>query len=114
MVDDNVDTSRGMGRLLKLLGHDVRTAHDGSSALEAAREHRPEYVLLEIGLPGMDGYEVARKLRQDERCKDAVLVAISGYGQEEDRRRSKQASINYHLVKPIDHDALVMLLSRAQ
>ena len=114
LVDDNIDTARGMGRLLNLLGHDVRTAHDGPSALEAAREYRPEYVPLDIGLPGMDGYEVARRLREDEWCKDVVIVAISGYGQEEDRRRSKQAGIDHHLVKPIDHEALVMLLSRVQ
>ena len=112
VIDDNVDTARGLGRLLKLLGHEVATAHDGPSALEAAREHRPEFVLLDIGLPGMDGYEVARRLRQDEGCKDAVIVAISGYGQDEDRRRSKQAGIDHHLVKPIDHDALVTLLAR--
>jgi len=112
VIDDNIDTARGLGRLLRLLGHEVATSHDGPAALEAAREHRPEFVLLDIGLPGMDGYEVARRLRQDEGCKDAVLVAISGYGQDEDRRRSKQAGIDHHLVKPIDHDALVTLLAR--
>ena len=92
----------------------MRTAHDGPSAIEAARDYRPDFVLLDIGLPGMDGYEVARRLREDEWCKDAVIIAISGYGQEEDRRRSKEAGFDHHLVKPIDHEALVMLLSRAQ
>ena len=99
-----------MARLLKLLGHDVRVAHDGPEALEAAREHRPEVVLLDIGLPGMDGYEVAARLRQEECCQDAVIIAVSGYGQEEDRRRSREAGFDHHLVKPVDFDALIVLL----
>lgn len=68
-------------------------------------------ILLDLGLPGMDGYEVAKRLRQVESCRDAVIVATSGYGQEEDRRRAKQAGFNHHLVKPIDFDALKSLLS---
>jgi PAS domain S-box-containing protein len=113
VVDDNLDTARGMARLLELLGHDVKTAHDGSEAIEVARAQRPEFVLLDIGLPGMDGYEVAAQLRQDGCCRGAVFIAISGYGQDEDRRRSKEAGFDYHLVKPIDHDALLTLLSHA-
>ena len=113
VVDDNVDTARGLARLLKLLGHDVRTAHDGPAAIEAARDHRPEFVLLDIGLPGMDGYEVAQSLRQEECRKEAAIIAISGYGQDEDRRRSREAGFDHHLVKPIDHDALLTLLARA-
>jgi PAS domain S-box-containing protein len=111
VVDDNVDTARGMARLLKLLGNEVATAHTGSEALKVAREHRPEFILLDIGLPGMDGYEVASRLRLEECCKDAVIVAVSGYGQEEDRRRSKEAGFDHHLIKPLDHDALLSLLS---
>src|SRR5581483_7095555 len=99
IVDDNVDTARGMARLLRLLGHDTRTAHDGSSAIDSARERRPEFVLLDIGLPGMDGYEVATRLRQEESCRDAVIIAVSGYGQDEDRRRSSAAGFDHHLVK---------------
>ena len=106
VVDDNVDTARGMARLLKLLGHEVAVAHDGPEGIEAARRHRPEFVLLDIGLPGMDGYEVASRLRREECCKDAVIIAVSGYGQEEDRRRSKEAGFDHHLIKPLDHDAL--------
>ncbi len=98
-------------RLLRLLGHDVKTAHDGRDAVLAARTHKPDVVLLDIGLPGMDGYEVATQLRQEGCCSGAVFIAISGYGQEEDRRRSKAAGFDYHLVKPIDHDALISLLS---
>ncbi len=111
VVDDNVDTARGMARLLKLLGHEVSTAHAGPEALDLAREHRPEVILLDIGLPGMDGYEVAARMRTEECCKDAVIIAVSGYGQDEDRRRSKEAGFDHHLIKPLDHDALLSLLS---
>jgi len=111
VVDDNVDTARGMARLLKLLGHDVRVAHTGPEAIEAARGHRPEVVLLDIGLPGMSGYEVASQLRREDCCAGTLIIAISGYGQEEDRRRSKASGFDHHLVKPIDHDALLSLLA---
>ena len=113
VVDDNVDTATGIARLLTLLGHEVATAHDGLEAIEVARAQRPEFVLLDIGLPGMDGFEVAAMLRQEGCCEGAVFIAISGYGQDEDRRRSKEAGFDYHLVKPIDHDALLTLLSHA-
>jgi len=112
VVDDNVDMARGMARLLQLLGHDVKTAHDGSEAIEVARAHKPEVVLLDIGLPGKDGYEVAAELRRDGCCQGAVFIAISGYGQDEDKRRSKEAGFDFHLVKPIDHNALLTLLSQ--
>jgi PAS domain S-box-containing protein len=111
VVDDNVDTARGMARLLKLLGHEVAMAHSGPEALDVAREHRPEFVLLDIGLPGMDGYEVASRLRREECSLGAVIIAVSGYGQDEDRRRSKEAGFDHHLIKPLDHDALLSLLS---
>jgi CheY-like chemotaxis protein/two-component sensor histidine kinase len=113
VVDDNVDTARGMARLLTLLGHHVAVAHDGPEAIKVAKDEQPEFVLLDIGLPGMDGYEVASRLRQEGCCRDAIFIAVSGYGQEEDRRRSKQAGFHHHLVKPIDHDALLSLLSVA-
>jgi PAS domain S-box-containing protein len=111
VVDDNVDSAKGLARLLKLLGHDVRTAHDGNEAIAVAELYRPNVVLLDIGLPGRDGYEVASQLRQSGSCKDTVIVAVSGYGQEEDRRRGREAGFNFHLLKPIDHDALLTLLS---
>ena len=111
VVDDNVDTARGMSRLLKLLGHDVAVAHDGFEAIEVARGYNPEFILLDIGLPGMSGYEVASQLRREECGQDAVIVAVSGYGQDEDRRQSKEAGFDHHLIKPLDHDALLSLLS---
>jgi CheY-like chemotaxis protein len=110
VIDDNKDSARGMGRLLKIQGHDVRTVYDGLSALEAACEFRPEVVLLDIGLPGMDGYQVARALRRDDRTSAATLIAVSGYGQEQDCARSRQAGFDYHLTKPIDFERLRSLL----
>jgi CheY-like chemotaxis protein/nitrogen-specific signal transduction histidine kinase len=113
VVDDNVDMAKGLARLLQLLGHHVQIAHDGSEAFEAARAQRPEFVLLDIGLPDMDGYEVAARLRHDDCCQGAVFIAISGYGQDEDLRRSKEAGFDHHLVKPIDQHALLTLLAQA-
>jgi PAS domain S-box-containing protein len=110
VVDDNADTAKGLGRLLTLLGHEVQLAYDGRAAIELARSHRPEIVLLDIGLPGMDGYEVVKRLRT-EGCGGSLIIAVSGYGQEEDRRRSRQAGFDHHLVKPVDYDALMSLLS---
>jgi PAS domain S-box-containing protein len=112
VIDDNVDTARGMTRLLKLLGHDVQAAYDGPTGMEAARSYRPDVILLDIGLPGMDGYEVARRLRREEFGKGVRIIAVSGYGQDEDRRRSKEAGFDHHLVKPIDHSALITLLTQ--
>jgi signal transduction histidine kinase len=112
VVDDNVDTARGMERLLKLLGNEAMAVHDGQAVVEAARTFRPDFVLLDIGLPGMDGYQVAATLRGDEIHKDAVIIAVSGYGQDEDRRRSRAAGFHHHLVKPVDFDTLLSLLGR--
>jgi CheY-like chemotaxis protein len=112
VVDDNVDTAKGMARLLKLLGNDVQVTHDGKTTLEMARTFQPEFVLLDIGLPIMDGYEVAAMLRKEGHCKNAVIIAVSGYGQEEDRRRSREAGFDHHLVKPVDFDVLTNLLAR--
>jgi CheY-like chemotaxis protein len=86
--------------------------HDGFAAVDAARSFQPEFVLLDIGLPGMDGYQIASLLREDPRCKDAVIIAVSGYGQEDDLRRSRLAGFNHHLVKPVDFDSLTALLER--
>ncbi len=110
VVDDNADATRTLGLLLKLSGHEVRVAGDGPEALQAAPEFRPEIVLLDIGLPGMNGYEVARRLRDMPELKGAVLVAQTGWGQEEDRRRSSEAGIDHHLVKPVDLDLLQSIL----
>jgi CheY-like chemotaxis protein len=112
VVDDSTDTARGMVRLLERLGNEVIAAHGGPEALEAARTFRPDFVLLDIGLPGMDGYQVASTLRGEEALKEAVIIAVSGYGQEGDRRRSQAAGFDHHLVKPVDFDSLLALLGR--
>jgi CheY-like chemotaxis protein len=111
IVDDNVDLANGLARLLGLLGHSVHVAHDGSEAIEAARLFVPQVVLLDIGLPTMDGYQVARELRMQEFGKAARIIAITGYGQEEDRRRSYEAGFDHHLVKPIDFNSLTTLFT---
>ena len=110
VLDDNVDQADSLSQLLSLWGHDVRTVHDGPAALVAAAAFRPEVVFLDIGLPGMDGYEVARRLRRDPALGRAVLIAFSGYGTDEDRRNSQEAGIDTHLVKPVDPGALRALL----
>ncbi len=111
IIDDNVDTAHGLARLLRLLGHDVRAAHDGPAAIAEALAFRPEFILLDIGLPNMDGYQVARQLRT-QGLQDAVIIAISGYGREEDRLRSREAGFNYHLVKPVDYNSLISLIGQ--
>jgi CheY-like chemotaxis protein len=111
IVDDNVDMACSIARLLELLGHSVQIAHDGPTAIEAVRAFRPEVLLLDIGLPTMDGYEVARRLRAEDCGKEARIIAITGYGQEEDRRRSRDAGFDHHLIKPVDFSSLVTLLA---
>jgi PAS domain S-box-containing protein len=113
VVDDLQDSARTMGRLLTVMGHDVRTAHEGHTALELAASFRPEIVLLDIGLPGMDGYEVGRQLRARESASwQPVLIALTGYGAPEDRQLSQAAGFNAHLVKPVDLEALKHLLAQ--
>jgi PAS domain S-box-containing protein len=112
IVDDNRDTAMSTEMFLKLKGYQVYTTHDGKTALAAARSFRPDVVLLDIGLPGMNGYEVARRLRSDEALGDILLIAASGYGLDQDRARSRAAGMDDHLVKPLDLDALPQLLAR--
>jgi signal transduction histidine kinase len=109
VIDDNVDAAESLADLLRLLAHEVRVAHDGISGLASARAFQPDVVLLDIGLPGMDGYEVARQLRV-EPGPATVLVAVSGYGRDEDRRLAAEAGIAHHFVKPIQFSSLQMLL----
>jgi signal transduction histidine kinase/ActR/RegA family two-component response regulator len=109
VVDDNRDTARSCALLLKAFGHEVETALDGVTALEMARDFKPHILFLDIGLPGMNGYDVARTLR-DEGFEQMMMVAISGYGQPEDRKRSLEAGFDQHLVKPVDQAALTSVL----
>lgn len=111
VVDDNVDSAESMALLLSLDGHDVRTAFDGPGALAVAAEFQPEAVLLDIGLPGMDGYEVAKQMRGLPGLQKALMIAVTGYGQADDRARSKAAGFDHHLVKPVDPEILSALLA---
>jgi PAS domain S-box-containing protein len=114
VVDDNQDAAQSLAMLLRLYGNDVRTAHDGRLALEVAAAYRPDVVLLDIGLPGLDGLEVCRRLRRQLKENQPLIVAMTGYGQEEDRRRSEEAGFDAHMVKPADLQALQDLLSRPE
>ncbi|MES1243536.1 MAG: ATP-binding protein [Acidobacteriota bacterium] len=111
VVEDNVDAAESLAALLRLWGHEVRVVHDGLDAIEAARRQHPEVVLLDIGLPGLDGYQVAKRLREDAELDGALLVAMTGYGQPDDRRRSREAGIHHHFVKPVEPFVLRTLLA---
>lgn len=113
VVDDNRDAASTLEMLLEIWGHDVRVVHSGPAALAEAVAYRPEVVLLDIGLPGMDGYEVAQRLRELDGLEKVALVAITGYGQEDDRRRSREAGFDQHLVKPVDPVQLQQVLAAA-
>ncbi len=113
VVDDNKDSAESIAMLLRLWGHDVRTALDGKTALETAQAFRPQVVLLDIGLPNVDGYQVAKQLRQDYGQDGLLLVAVTGYGQREDRRRSAEAGFDRHLVKPVNPADLEVLFGPA-
>jgi CheY-like chemotaxis protein len=110
VVDDNVDAAVSLGMLLKLAGQEVRVAYEGSTALRQALEFRPELILLDIGMPGMDGYEVCRRLRRESGMEQTTIVALTGWGQDEDRRRSHEAGFDHHIVKPVEPGALHRLL----
>jgi len=113
VVDDNRDSADSLSTLMIAMGHDVRTAYDGQQSIELAAQYQPQVVLLDIGLPGMNGYDVARRLR-DSHGAGMVLIAVSGYGQEEDRRRGREAGFDHHLLKPLNVGALEVLLAEAQ
>ena len=111
VVDDNVDTVTTLAMLVKESGHEVRMAFDGSAVLEAALDFRPNVVLLDIGLPGLNGFEVAKQLRQQPALKNTVLVALTGYGQTKDRQHSQEAGFDHHLVKPGDFEKVLQILA---
>ena len=110
IVDDSEDGAESLAMLLQFGGHETYKAHDGLAAIEAARRLRPDVVLLDIGLPGLNGYEVCSRIRQEPWGKGVTLVALTGWGQDEDRDRSREAGFDAHMVKPVDFDALLKLL----
>jgi CheY-like chemotaxis protein len=114
VVDDNRDSAMSLAMLLRLIGNDVQTAHDGLDAVRKAESFRPELILLDIGLPKLNGYAACGQIRSQSWGQDMVIVALTGWGQEEDRRKSKEAGFDKHLVKPVAHAALVQLLAETK
>lgn len=110
IVDDNKDSADSLAMLLEITGNQTYMAHDGVEAVEAIEKYRPEVVLLDIGLPRLDGHEVCRRVREQPWGKDIVVIALTGWGQDDDRRKSEEAGFNGHLVKPVDYDKLLALL----
>lgn len=113
IVDDNADAAVSLSRLIALLGHEVNVARDGSSALFIARSTRPDFVLLDIGLPGSDGFQVAEALRREPGLASVMIIAVTGRGAEKDRERSQEAGIDHYLLKPVDLGFLESLLGNA-
>lgn len=114
VADDNHDAALSLGMLVELLGHEVRTAYDGIEALQVAGEFQPDLVLLDIGMPRMDGYEACRRLRAQPWGANLKVVAVTGWGQEHDRRKSEQAGFDEHLVKPVAPAVIANLLGAAE
>ena len=100
--------------LLRITGNETYTAHDGLEAVEAAEKLRPDVILLDIGLPKLNGYDACRRIREQPWGKNMVLVALTGWGQDDDRRRSKDAGFDHHMVKPVEYTALMKLLAESQ
>ena len=111
VVDDNHDSALSLAMMLSIMGHETRTAHDGESAVETAESFLPEVVLLDIGLPKLNGYEVAQRIREQEWGASMFLIAVTGWGQEEDRQRSSEVGLNVHMVKPVEPAALERLFA---
>lgn len=111
VVDDNADAAESLAMLLEILGHETRVAHDGEAAVRVAAEYRPEVVLMDLGMPRVNGTEAARRIRLESWGKDMFLVALTGWGADDDRRRTQEAGFDRHLVKPVDLDALTKLLA---
>jgi PAS domain S-box-containing protein len=114
VVDDNQDSADSLAMLLHMLGHDVKTANDGASALAAAGEFRPDVAILDIGLPKANGYDLAKQIREQPWGHDVVLVALTGWGQEQHRRRSAESGFNHHLTKPVEFEVLQQILADAE
>lgn len=110
VADDNLDAAESLGLWLKLKGHKVTVQHDGRAALESAEQERPAVLLLDIGMPELNGYEVARGVRKKDWGQDMVLIAVTGWDTENDRRQSAAAGFDAHLAKPVDLKALAVLM----
>jgi CheY-like chemotaxis protein len=111
VVDDNRDSAESLAMLLRLTGNEVRTAHDGHEAVDAAGAYRPDLILMDVGMPKLNGLDATRRIRQQPWGKGVVIVALTGWGQEDDRQRTTEAGCDGHLVKPVEPDALEKLLA---
>jgi len=111
VVDDDRDLATGTEMILRAMGHDVRVAHDGAEALEIAAAFQPEAALVDLGMPNMNGYLLARKLREWRWTRDAVLIAVTGWGGERERERAKEAGFDHHLLKPAQPERIAELLA---
>ena len=111
VVDDNQDSAMSLAMMLSIMGHETKTAHDGETAVSVAESFLPDVVLLDIGLPKLNGYEVAQRIRENAWGASMFLIAITGWGQEEDHQRSSEVGLNVHMVKPVEPAALELLLS---
>jgi CheY-like chemotaxis protein len=111
VIDDNTDGAQSLAMVLEICGHDVRVAHDGQAGLAAAAEFIPEVVVLDIAMPGMNGYEVARSLRANPRLQGAYLIALTGFGKPSDEARSNAAGFDEHLTKPVEPERLLSLIA---
>ena len=112
VVDDNVDAAQTLGAILEIHGHEVRVAYSGSEGLRIAIEWRPDVGVLDIGIPDLNGYELCRGIRERSGDRQPMLIACTGWGQQEDVDRARQAGFDHHLVKPVDPDALLTLLTK--
>src|SRR5262249_47579200 len=108
---DNRDSASSLAMLLSITGNETQTAHDGLEAVEAAEKFRPDVVLLDIGLPKLNGLAACRRIREQTWGKNVVMVALTGWGQDDDRRQSREAGFDHHMVKPVDYDAHMRLLA---
>jgi len=113
LADDNVDFATSLAAVLARGGHEVRVAHDGAQALREVETFRPEFAFLDIGMPKVHGYELARRLRENPATRQCVLVAVTGWGQEDDRKRASEAGFDRHLVKPVDPEVIESMLEES-
>jgi CheY-like chemotaxis protein len=111
LVDDNLDTASSLAVLFQIAGHETEVAHDGIAAIETATGFRPHVILLDIGLPGMNGYDICQRLRERSWAQAVIIIALTGWGQEADREKSRAAGFDHHLVKPVDFPELLALVT---
>ena len=111
LADDNIDFAESLAMILQMTGHEVRLAHDGIEAVAAAEAFAPDFAFLDIGLPRLNGYDLARRLRAMPATRQSVLVAVTGWGQEDDKRRAREAGFDHHMVKPVEPDQILEILA---